>query len=72
MTVRTAGRYAGKAMKFLRITDENGLLSLTNLTMMIVMYHMLTVDAISIKELTGLAIGVLGYQGKRGLGGKMR
>jgi hypothetical protein len=58
---------AERAAKYMRVTDEQGLISLTNVTMLIVMYKVMMTPAVSMQDLTALAIGVLGYQAKRAL-----
>ena len=56
---------AAKIIKIFRITDEKGLLSLTNITMMIVMYKLAITPALSFTDITALGLGVLSYQAKR-------
>jgi len=56
---------AKKIMEIVRLTDKEGLVSLTNITMMLVIYKIAMTPAVSFQELTALAIGVLGYQAKR-------
>jgi len=56
---------AKRIMKFFRLTDDNGMLSLTNITMILVMYKVATVPAVSMSDITALALGVMGYQVKR-------
>lgn len=56
---------ATKITQFFRLTDDRGLLSLTNITMMIVMYKLALTPSLSFTDLTALALGVLSYQGKR-------
>ena len=58
-------RNSQKVAQVFRITDENGLISLTNITMMLVMYKIAVTPAVSMQDLTALALGVLGYQAKR-------
>ena len=56
---------AEKILQIFRIYDEKGLISLTNITMMIVMYKIAMTPSLSFIEISGLALGVLGYQAKR-------
>jgi len=56
---------AKRAATFFRITDEYGRISLTNITMMIVMYKIAVTPSMGMQDITALAIGVLGYQVKR-------
>lgn len=56
---------AKKTLDFFRITDESGLLSLTNVTMLLVIYKVSVAPVTSISDITALAIGVIGYQVKR-------
>jgi len=51
-------------LRFFRITDENDVISLTNLTMIIMIIKICTTTG-SFGELSGLAIAVIGYQFKR-------
>lgn len=48
-----------------RITDKNGLISLTNITMMIVMYKLASTPVLNFTDITALGLGVLSYQAKR-------
>ena len=56
---------AKKVAKVFRITDEQGLVSLTNVTMLIVMYKIMMTPTVSMQDLTALALGIFGYQVKR-------
>jgi hypothetical protein len=56
---------AKRIVKFLRLTDERGLLSLTNVTMIIVIYKLAITPSMNFSDITALALGVLGYQFKR-------
>lgn len=61
---------AQKVARYFRITDEQGLVSLTNVTMLIVMYKVMMTPAVSMQDLTALALGIFGYQAKRAIEGK--
>ncbi len=54
-----------KALQYLRVNDENGLVSLTNIAMILVLYKLAVTPALSIQDLTALFICILGYQFKR-------
>lgn len=54
-----------KVLKYLRVNDEKGLVSLTNIAMILVIYKVGVTPALSIQDLTALFVAVLGYQGKR-------
>ena len=54
-----------KALQYLRVNDENGLVSLTNIAMILVLYKLAVTPALSIQDLTALFIFILGYQFKR-------
>jgi hypothetical protein len=54
-----------KVLKYFRINDEKGLISLTNIAMILVLYKLATTPALSIQDLTALFVAVLGYQFKR-------
>ena len=56
---------AKKIAKVLRVTDDNGLVSLTNITMMVVIYKVSVTTNVSMTDITALALGVLSYQTKR-------
>ena len=54
-----------KALKYLRINDEKGMISLTNIAMILVIYKIAVTPVVSFEDITALALGVLGYQAKR-------
>lgn len=54
-----------KVLKYLRINDENSLISLTNIAMILVIYKIAVTPAVSFQDITALAIAVMGYQVKR-------
>ena len=54
-----------KVLKYLRINDEKGFISLTNIAMIVVIYKISVTPATTFEDLTALCIGVLGYQTKR-------
>ena len=54
-----------KVLKYFRINDEKGLISLTNIAMILVLYKLAVTPALNIQDLTALFVAVLGYQGKR-------
>ncbi len=62
---KEAFKWAKKTLQYVRITDENNKISLTNLAMMIVMYKMVITQATSWQDLTALGIVIIGYQTKR-------
>ena len=55
---------ASKILKITRIFDKEGLISLTNMTMYLVLYKIAMTPSMSMSEITALALGVLGYQAK--------
>lgn len=57
--------YVRHGLHFLRLTDTKGLLSLTNITMMVVIYKLAMTPTLSFTDMTALALGVMSYQGKR-------
>lgn len=57
-----------KILKYLRVHDEKGMISLTNIAMLIVLYKLTTTPVVSFQDITALAIGVIGYQAKRAIG----
>ena len=59
-----------KALKYLRINDEKGLVSLTNIAMILVIYKIAMTPAVSFEDITALAIAVMGYQVKRAVNNK--
>ena len=65
MNYKDCKALAKRIVNILRITDEKGLLSLTNITMMIVMYKIAVIPVLSVGDLTALALGVFSYQAKR-------
>lgn len=54
-----------KALQYLRINDEKGRLSLTNIAMIIILYKLCVTPVVSFEDITALATVVLGYQAKR-------
>lgn len=56
---------SNKILTYIRINDEKGLLSLTNIAMILVLYKLAVTPALSIQDLTALFVSILGYQGKR-------
>jgi len=56
---------ADKVLKYLRVNDEKGLISLTNIAMILVIYKISVTPAVSFQDITALAIAVMGYQAKR-------
>jgi hypothetical protein len=61
---------ADKVLKYLRINDEKGLISLTNVAMILALYKLAITPALNIQDLTMLFVAVLGYQVKRVIGSK--
>ena len=59
-----------KGLKYLRINDEKGLVSLTNIAMIIVIYKIAVTPAVSFTDIAGLALGIIGYQTKRIIEGR--
>ena len=56
---------ATKVLKIVRLFDDQRRISLTNITMMLVMYKIAMTPSVSMQDITALALGVLGYQAKR-------
>jgi len=56
---------ADKVLKYLRVNDEKGLISLTNIAMILALYKLAVTPALNIQDLTMLFVAVLGYQVKR-------
>lgn len=56
-----------KILMYCRVNDENGMISLTNIAMIIVIYKLATTPVVSFQDITALAIGVIGYQAKRAI-----
>ena len=54
-----------KVLIYLRINDEKGLVSLTNIAMILVIYKIAMTPAVSFQDITALALGIIGYQSKR-------
>ena len=54
-----------KLLAFFRLTDRHGLLSLTNITMLVIIYKLAMTTNLNFTDITALALGVLSYQGKR-------
>lgn len=54
-----------KVLKYLRINDENSLISLTNIAMIVLLYKIMVTPAVSFVDIAGLFIAVMGYQVKR-------
>jgi len=52
-------------LTYLRINDEKGSISLTNIAMIVMLWKIGSTDATSITDLTALAIAIMGYQSKR-------
>lgn len=58
-------KQASKILKIIRIFDKEGLISLTNLTMMLIMYKVAVTPVVSMTDITMLSVAVMGYQVKR-------
>lgn len=56
-----------KVLTYLRIHDEKGVVSLTNVAMILVLYKLAVTPVINFEDITALFIGVMGYQAKRAL-----
>lgn len=54
-----------RALRFLRITDENGDLSLTNVAMFAALYNIATNPGINMNDLLMFGASIAGYQIKR-------
>lgn len=54
-----------KVLKYFRINDDNNLVSLTNVTMIVIIYKISVTPAVNFQDITALAVAVLGYQAKR-------
>lgn len=64
-TAALAYKHTKKALKYLRINDENNMLSLTNIAMILILFKIATTAATSMEDI-GLLLGVLSsYQAKR-------
>ena len=58
-------RYLQRLLKFMRITDEQGDLSLTNIAVMASIYKLITTDATGYTEIGTVMISLLNYGHKR-------
>ncbi len=67
---KKAQQVLNKILSYLRVNDEKGMLSLTNIAMIIVLYKLAVTPALNFEDITALAIGVMGYQVKRAIGKK--
>lgn len=56
-----------KILKFFRITDENSVISITNLFMFIVMYKIMNTPALSMKDISIVLIVIVNYSYKKKL-----
>ena len=56
-----------RVLKYLRINDENGVISLTNIAMIVVIFKMIITPATSWQDLTALTIAISSYQFKRAI-----
>lgn len=54
-----------KALKYFRINDEKGRLSLTNIAMLIILFKLCTTPSSSFQDITALFIAAAQYQFKR-------
>ena len=54
-----------KALKYLRINDEKGILSLTNIAMILVIYKIAMTPTVSFQDITALFTVIASYQVKR-------
>ena len=61
-----------KVLIYLRLEDEKGRMSLTNIAMIIMLYKIATTPATSITDLTTLALTIVGYHYKRHLEAKTK
>ena len=59
-----------KVLVYLRLEDEKGRMSLTNIAMIIMLYKIASTDATSITDLTTLALTIVGYHYKKHLENK--
>lgn len=57
--------FLSKGLKYFRINDDQNRLSLTNVTMLIILFKLCTTPSSSFQDITALSIAVLGYQFKR-------
>jgi len=57
-----------QCLYFLRLTDEQTKVSLTNILMIVLIVKLIMVPALSVGDLTALAVAVFGYQFKRLMG----
>jgi len=63
--LRSVFNVGKRLLEYLRINDERGRLSLTNLALIIMLFKIHQTNAVSIADLTALTIAILGYQAKR-------
>jgi hypothetical protein len=56
--------FCKRVLRYLRINDEQNRLSLTNLAMMLILYKMWVTQALSMGDLTAIAVTIIGYQAK--------
>lgn len=54
-----------KVLRFLRLVDDDGVLSLTNIAVMVILVKMAGVQVHSLTDITALITVLLSYQGKR-------
>ena len=59
-----------KSLYFLRLTDAETKVSLTNILVIVLIVKLIMVPALSVADLTALGVAVFGYQFKRLKGDK--
>lgn len=57
--------FLSKGLKYFRINDDQNRLSLTNITMLIILFKLCTTPSSSFQDITALSIAALSYQFKR-------
>jgi len=63
--IEKAWDWIKRALRYIRINDEKDMLSLTNIAMVVVLVKVWQTDVTTFKDITALAVAVMGYQGKR-------
>ena len=56
---------AKRILGIIRVYDSNGMMSLTNITMWLIIYKVAMTPAVSFTDITALAVAVMGYKAKR-------
>lgn len=56
-----------KALRFLRLTDEHGRLSLTNILVLVALVKFALIKDVKLPDLSALILAVLAYNGKKAI-----